>query len=153
MGNFTHYNSQIDPYDNYRGAFAYGFRINPFAVTIENNRRLSLPFSVECISETETINRLRIQKRLRFSLELEFNHFFNNYFAFFIAPGCGYTYFPLINAGSVFLSLGLGPTVMIGRYVSLSIPVKAIAATKEMGFSVSVSCSLYPLGITKRSER
>lgn len=110
---FTHYSENIDPYDGYRDALMYRARINPFAITLENNRRLSLPVSVDYIANTKTIDRYFIQERMQFSIDLEFDYIASSYLVLSIAPGVGYTYFPRINAGNLFISLEFSPIFMV----------------------------------------
>ncbi len=152
-GNFTHYSKEVDSYDNYRSAFNFKSAINPFAVTINDNIHLSLPFSIDYMPHTKAINRLRIQERVRFSLDLKFEYFPAKYFGFSFAPGIGYTYFPKINAGSLFIALTVNPIIPISRHFSISFPTKAIAATGEVEFETSIMCTVYPLGLReKRGE-
>lgn len=150
---FTHYSSSIDPYDGYRYALSYKAKANPLAITIEENRRISLPFSFEYAQRTKAIDRYFIQERMRFSLGLEFDYIFNEHFALSIEPGVGYTYFPKINAGNLYLSLEAGPVFMINRFLSLSMPVSAMASQKGVDFEVSIGISVYPFGIMKGEER
>lgn len=150
--NFTKYAKEIDSYGNFRSVAAFDLHINPLAITTNDNGRISLPFGVEYLMQSTIKGRERLLERLRFDIELEYNLFISSFFAISISPGVGYTYFPKNRAGSLFMSFEASPLFLISDYVSLSTPIKALAAKSEIELQLSLALSVYPFGI-KEDEK
>lgn len=144
--NFTRYGERIDSYDKARPTFSLSSSISLISFTTDENVRLSFPFEFGYMGESSVENMTNLLARMRFSCGIKTDLILNVFFSIFINPAIGYTFFPDLDSGALCLMMTTGMSFRMGNYVSISIPIKVVAAKEEAEAEVGVALSIYPFG-------
>mgnify|MGYP004527309833 CR=1 FL=1 len=152
-GTLTYFEPEIDSESRFRLGVNANAYLTPVAFVAGNDIRISFPIGVEYVSRTRVIERSFILPRLRYELDAKVDLFITNHIALSFATGVGLTHYYDTNGFNLYFAFETGPMIMLGNYVSMSIPVKAILAQNSVELEPRIAISVYPFKIKEEAKR